>query len=167
VIPVAQGLLDECNRQKENCEYTAVSFTIWLRHLRRIKTVCLTTPVILGAIATWKLAAHSAPVLAAVCTLGATVLPVAYRASKTDAKIAQCTKLAGEMTNLRDRFRPAATISAHKEPTVFEAEARPYLARLERARRSMLTPPEWCFIKARAKIKAGHYHHDYDEKPNS
>jgi hypothetical protein len=28
-----------------------------------------------------------------------------------------------------------------------------------------LTPPDWFFVLARRKHKAGHYRHDYDESP--
>ena len=161
---VGQGLLDECCRQQENCTYTALSVTIWLRWLRFIQGVCVVVPVILGAVATWKLASQNAPHVAAVCTLLATVLPIAYRASKTDEKIGHYTKLAAEMTNLRDRFRQAATISAHKDEAACEAETRPLFDRMEKAREPMLTPPEWCFQSARRKIKGGDYHHDYDQE---
>jgi hypothetical protein len=72
--------------------------------------------------------------------------------------------LAGEFTNLRDRFRQAALISSKKPFTEFEADTKPLFARLEKARSRTLTPPDWCFKLARRKIEAGDYAHDYDEK---
>jgi len=45
---------------------------------------------------------------AAFLTLLATAIPPAYRASKLDSAIDDYTLLAGEFTNLRDRFRQAA-----------------------------------------------------------
>ncbi len=55
----------------------------------------------------------------------------------------------------------------HKPFAEFEGEARPLFDRMEKARRRMLTPPEWCFKLAQRKHKAGHYTHDYDERPSA
>jgi hypothetical protein len=158
-----QALIDECHRQSENCRDTAVSFTIWLRTMRWIRTFCLVAPIVFGALATWQVLTGF-PVLAAVFTLLATVIPPAYRASRYDTEIEDYKSLAGEFTNLRDRFRQAALISSKKSFAEFEADARPLIERLEKARARTLTPPEWSFKLARRKIEAGDYTHDYDEK---
>lgn len=163
--PLSQAILDECRRQEENCAYTALSFTIWLRNLRARRTASLVLPVIFGALATWQIVTQNVPALGAVCTLLATVIPLVYRASRTDGSIERFTQLAGEFTNLRDRFRQAATISVHRDAAEFERDLQPLMERLEKARAATETPPEWCFRQAREKIKAGHYHHDYDETP--
>jgi len=162
--PIAQALLDECSRQSENCVYTALSFNIWLRRLRAIRTASLVLPVIFGSLATAGIVSKDLPAWAAVFSLLATVLPLAYRSSKTDRSIAQFTRLAGEFTNLRDRFRQLGNVGIYKDVAVFEADFRVLMARMEKARKSSETPPEWCFDKAREKIKTGHMHHDYDEK---
>lgn len=158
-----QALIDECHRQSENCRDTAVSFTIWLRTLRWARLFCLVAPVVFGALATWQVLTGF-PVWAAVFTLLATVIPPAYRASRFDSEIEDYQSLAGEFTNLRDRFRQAALISSKKSFAEFEADTKPLFARLEKARGRTLTPPDWCFKRARRKIEAGHYTHDYDEK---
>ena len=158
------ALIDECQRQSESCAYTATTFIIWLRFLRGFRAFCFVAPVIFGALATWKVLADS-PIWAAVFTLLTTVIPPSYRAMKVAKAIEDYTLLAGEMTNLRDRFRQAATVSSHKPFPEFEAEAKPFLDRLEKARSRALTPPEWCFWLAQRKHKAGHYKYDYDEKP--
>jgi hypothetical protein len=160
------ALVNECQRQSESCAYSATTFIIWLRFLRGIRVFCLVAPIIFGALATWKALADS-PLWAAIFTLLTTVIPPAYRASRTDTAIEDYTLLAGEMTNLRDRFRQAATIFSHKSFSEFEAETKPFLDRLEKARRRALTPPEWCFTLARRKHKAGHYEYDYDENKPS
>ena len=157
-----QALIDECQRQSENCKYTATSFTIWLRWLRCVRTFCVVGPIIFGALATWKLLAD-VPTWSAVFMLLTTAIPPAYRASKTDAAIEEYTTLTGEFTNLRDRFRQAALITSQKAFAEFDAEAKTLMDRLEKARRRALTPPEWCFWLARKKHKAGHYIHDYDQ----
>lgn len=160
------ALIEECHRQSESCAYTATTFIIWLRCLRTVRVFCLVAPVVFGALATWKVLADS-PLWAAVFMLLTTVIPPAYRASKTDAAIEDYTLLAGEMTNLRDRFRQAAKVFSHKTFAKFEAETKPFLERQEKARRRALTPPEWCFKLAQRKHKAGHYDYDYDEMKSS
>lgn len=92
------------------------------------------------------------------------MIPLVYRASKTDAAIAQFTRLAGEFTNLRDRFRQLGDVGVHKDIILFESDFKALMARMEKARKHAETPPEWCFEEARKKIKAGHMHHDYDER---
>jgi hypothetical protein len=129
-----QALRDECHRQSENCGYTATTFIIWLRCLRWARTCCLVAPVIFGAVATWKMLAQTSPIWAAVFTLLAPAIPPAYRASKTDGEIQECANLAGEFTNLRDRFRQAGMISSQKQFAEFEADTKPLLDRLEIAR---------------------------------
>jgi hypothetical protein len=155
-----QELIDECRRQSDTCRDTAVTFILWLRVLRWIRTTCLVAPVIFGALATWQVLT-GLPVMAAVFTLLATVIPPAYRASRQDAEIEDYQSLAGEFTNLRDRFRQAALISSKKTFAEFEADTKPLIVRLEKARARPLTPPECFFKRAQRKIKAGDYTHDY------
>nr|WP_281721897.1 hypothetical protein [Nitrosomonas nitrosa] len=163
VTPTA-ALIDECERQSENCGYTATSFIIWLRFLRWTRTALLVAPVIFGAIATWKILAQTSPISTAIFALLATVIPPVYRASRLDQAITDYETLAGEYTNLRDRFRQLARIAAQKPFPEFEAEAKPIIARLEKARGRALAPPDWTFQRARRKHKAGDYQHDYDQR---
>jgi hypothetical protein len=123
------------------------------------------SPVVFGALATWKIVSQTSPTWAAVFALLATLIPPAYRASKTDAAIEEYILAAGEFTNLRDRFRQAASISSRKPFAEFEADTKPLMARLEKIRSRPLTPPEVFFLLAQRKLKAGHYRHDYDEQP--
>jgi hypothetical protein len=164
---VVARLVEECQRQSENCSYTAASFTIWLRCLCGIRSFCTVSPIVFGALATWKIVAETSATWAAVFTFLVTVIPPAYRASGVGAAINQYGALAGEFTNLRDRFRNAALVISRKGLAELEAETNALLHRLEDARRQMLTPPEWCFRLARRKHRAGHYEHDYDIKQQS
>jgi hypothetical protein len=166
-VTLTSALQDECFRQSENCGYTSTTFTIWLRALRWTRTVLWVAPVVCGAIATAKIVAQTSPISAAVFSLLATVLPLAYRATKIDRAIEDYELLAGEFTNLRDRFRQAARVSSQKPFPEFEADVKPLIDRLEKARRRSLAPPEWCFLLARRKHKAKHYQHDHDENPNN
>jgi hypothetical protein len=158
------ALIDECGRQSENCAYTSTSFIIWLRLLRWVRTICVISPVVFGAIATWKIIAQSSPIWTAVFALLATVIPPVYRASKLDQTIGDYETLAGEFANLRDRFRQLARISSHKPFDDFKSETNPIFERLENARSRALAPPEWTFKQARRKHKAGHYNHDCDDR---
>lgn len=158
-----EALKDECNRQAENCGYTATSFTVWLRCLRWLRTLCLIAPVIFGALATWKMLAQS-PGLAAVFTLLATVIPPTYKGSRLDESIKDYELMAGEFTNIRDRFRQAALVYSHLPFDEFEAKVEPLFARLEKARNRTLAPPQWSFERARKLHQKGRYRHDYDEE---
>lgn len=155
-------LVDECKRQEENCNYTAVSFTIWLRWLKGFRLFCEVSPVIFGALATWKIVSQTSPTWAAVFTLLATVVPPVYKASKNDRAIEDYTTASGEFTNLRDRFRQAATIYSHDDFLQFEAKTKPLFDRLEKVRTRALTPPDWFFKLSQRKIQSGDYVHDHD-----
>ena len=98
-----RALIDECKRQSENCAYTATTFTVWLRALRNIRLFFVVVAILCGAFAAWKVMADS-PAWAATLVLLATVIPPTLRASGIDKAIVDYQRLAGEMTNLRDRF---------------------------------------------------------------
>jgi hypothetical protein len=68
------ALIDECNRQSENCGYTATTFIIWLRVLRHIRLIFVVLPILCGALAAWKVMADS-PAWAATMVLLATAIP--------------------------------------------------------------------------------------------
>jgi hypothetical protein len=157
-------IVHECHRQSENCSYTSAAFTIWLRCLCTIRTFCTLLPIVFGALATWKIVAENSPTSAAVFVFLASIIPPAYRASRVEGAINDYTALAGEFTNLRDRFRYAALVISQKGLSELEAESKLLLDRLEKARGRMLVPPDWCFKRARRKHRAGHYEHDYDAK---
>lgn len=70
--------------------------------------------MILGAVATWKIAEKAAPLGTAVCALLAITLPVIYRAMKLDDAIRKYERRAGQFTNLRDDFRRIAEIGINK-----------------------------------------------------
>ena len=144
--PVKPALIDECQRQSENCAYTSIPFTIWLRWLQGIRIFCTVLTIVFGALATWKMLAQNSPVWCAVFTLLATVIPPAYSASRTNRAIEDYRTLAGEFTNLQDLFRQSALISSHKSYEEFDAYTKLFLDRLEKARRRMLVPPDWCFM---------------------
>jgi hypothetical protein len=158
---LTKALADECERQIENCRDTAVSFITWLKVLRGMRMVFVAAPIVFGGLATWKLLADS-KALAAVFTLLATVLPPVHKAINLDETIKDYETLAGEFTNLRDRFRQAKLIASQKPFAEFETEFQELRQRLEKARSRALAPPNWSFRRARKHILTGVYVHDRD-----
>jgi len=139
---------------------------MWLKYLRAIKTLFIVLPLILGSFASWKLLTTSdveaVKVLTAVCSFLAGLLPSIYSALKWDQNLDTVSRLAAEFKNLQDGFRQAALISSRKPFGEFEADFKQLFARLEEARKPSLTPPEWIFKRAQAKVKSGDYTFDVD-----
>lgn len=164
----ADQLRSECARLSESCLYTSTSFFIWLKFLRAARVAFITVPLLAGAVATWKILGDSQDptirVVLAVAALVSSVLPSVSGALKIDDHLGKAATLAGEFKNLTDRFHQAATISALKSFEDFESEFEQLRERLEHAREDSLTPPEWCFRRARKKIQKGDY--TPDQKSN-
>jgi hypothetical protein len=91
-------------------------------------------------------------------------IPPTFQAAKLDSSIKQYTTMAGEFTNLRDRFRLAAEYASLKSFDEFEAAFNALYARLEKARAPALTPPHVCFLIARRQWQKGYYKPDEDHR---
>jgi hypothetical protein len=133
-----------------------------LRFLRWVRVFSLTAPVILGAVATWNIVGESVPWLAATCAFVAVLIPPTFQAAKLDSSIKQYAMMAGEFTNLRDRFRLTAEYGSLKPFEEFEAAFNVLQARLEKARARTLTPPHVGFLIARKQWQKGYYKPDED-----
>jgi hypothetical protein len=151
------ALVDECNRQVSNCLHTATSFTIWLRTLRWLRVMGQIVPAACGALAMWSILRGYSVGDSAFLVVIVTVVSPIILASKIEKAIEEYEKLAGEFTNLRDRFRQLANISSLKPFVDFEADVQPVFKRMEEARARQLAPPDWCFKWAVKKINAGDY----------
>jgi hypothetical protein len=162
--PRIAALKEECLNQFQNCGYTALTFTIWLRFLRWLKLFSLFAPVVLGALATWNIVGESMPALAAVCAFVAVLIPPTFQAAKLDSSVKTYTTMAGEFTNLRDRFRLTGEYGSLKPFDEFEAAFTTVQARLEKARARALTPPHFCFLIARRQWQKGYYKPDEDHR---
>ncbi|MGO9120695.1 MAG: hypothetical protein ACLQPD_24165 [Desulfomonilaceae bacterium] len=156
----------ECQRLSESCLYTSTSFFIWLRVLRTMRVIFVVVPLVLGSLAGWKLLVGTelawVKVATAICAFLAGLFPLVHAAVKLDRHITQSGKLAGEFKNLQDRFRQAALVSSKKSFSEFSQDVKPLIERLEKARSYSVTPPEWCFRRAKRKIKFGDYTFDID-----
>jgi hypothetical protein len=156
----------ECKRLSESCLYTSTALFIWLRWVRAVKVSFIVVPLMLGSLATWNvltaLDLKSAKVFTSVCAFLAGLLPTVYAALKFGDHLEECKHLAGEFKNLQDRFRQAALVSSRKTFGDFEKDVELLIQRLEKARSSSFTAPEWCFRAAQKKIKTGDYEFDVD-----
>lgn len=159
-------LARECQRLAESCLYTSTTFFIWIRRRRAIRTVFIVVPLFLGGLASWQLLTDAKTewvrIVLGVATFIAGVMPSIYAGLKFDDYLAESTNAAAAFKNLQDRFRQLALVSSRKPFAEFEAEFREARDALEAARAAALTPPEWCFTEAQAKVKKGDYAFDVD-----
>jgi hypothetical protein len=157
-----QSLKAQCAEQRERCLYTSASLYLWLRTLRKVRIGFIILPIVLGGFAGWDLlkAETGHPALAALFALIAGILPAVYSALKLDEHLQTATKLAGEYKNLEILFGILENVSSLKAYSDFEAEFKQALERLQTASSHAYTAPEWCFRRAREKIKEGHYSFD-------
>ena len=163
-----ENLVQECIREFDNCQYTAVSHLIWLRDKRRVKTYFIVLPIVFGAVSTFQLIAKSdsayLQVVAATCAFLAGLMPAIFTALKYDEDLERLKLSAAEFMNLRDRFRQCAILSTKQSFADFEAGFQKLMDRMEAARREALTAPERYFKAAQEKLKSGDYSFDVDDE---
>ncbi|MFQ5963786.1 MAG: hypothetical protein ACE5KZ_05835 [Candidatus Scalinduaceae bacterium] len=163
---INEELATECKRQSENCLYTSTALFIWLKFLRGLRIFFAVVPLILGSLASWKLLTSldltNVKIFIAVISFIAGIMPTIYAVLKVDEYLGKAANIAGDFKNLQDRFRQAALVSSKKPFNEFEKDFNKIVESLERARSNSITPPEWCFKRAQAKIKSGDYDFDVD-----
>jgi len=154
----ALELAKECVRQYRNCLFSAASLYTWLRFARYLKLVFVVAPLIFAVLASWYVYSSETHKFLAVIFVGiAGLIPAVYEALKMDDHIGDVKKMAGEYTNLRDRFRQAALVSALKPLPEFDGEFQSLMDRVEHARESGITAPSFCFRIASRQIDRGEY----------
>ncbi|WP_441278592.1 SLATT domain-containing protein [Tardiphaga sp. 172_B4_N1_3] len=153
-----QSIIDECLRQEESCLYTSVTLHIWLRRVRRQKQFFAITPVLLGGFAGLSLLKNLTPEwFVALLAFVSGLLPALSDALSIQTSVDETTRLAAEYKSLQDRFRRVARITASQDVNQAEKFLSDLMDRMDVARSTSITPPEWAFIEARKKIAAGHY----------
>jgi hypothetical protein len=160
-------LVEECAREAETCAYSSAALYIWLRSQRRIERTLIILPIVFGAVAAWSVIDDSTPYskwITGTCALLAGLLPAIYQALKLDVHVGVVASAAAEYTNLRDRFRQLEKLGPSGSVEEFDEAFSNLMRRLEEVRKVGLAPPERFFNRARAKIKAGHYDYDADDK---
>jgi hypothetical protein len=153
----AQTLKSLCKEKRIRCLYTSTTFLIWLKFLRIARTVLIILPIACGALAGWGLLKSNSElqVIAAVFALLAGVIPAIYSALKFDEFLPSAAQLAGEYKNLEIAFGDLEKMSVYKPATELELEYERARERLEHANAQSFTAPEWCYQRAKRKIKAG------------
>jgi hypothetical protein len=154
--PRTVALVEECSREEESCLYTSTSLYIWLRDSRALKRVFVVAPIFIGGLATLPTLNDDAAIRA-VLIMVASLFPAVFEALKMDVHLEAISRHASVFKSLQDRFRQARTVAALGPYDEFRAEFDALMNRMDAARETSLTPPERCFVKAREKIKAGHY----------
>jgi len=160
----ALELARECVRQYGNCLFSAASLYTWLRFARYLKLVFVMTPIVFAGVASWSIySSDTNKFLAVIFVCMAGLIPAVYEALKMDDYIGDVKRLAGEFTNLRDRFRQAALVSALKPLPEFDGEFQSLMDRMEQARETGITAPGFCLRIATRHIERGEYGRILDE----
>lgn len=163
----AKPLVEECQRQVENCLYTSTSLYIWIKWLRGLRAVMTVAGLLLGSLATWKVLTDSpdgwSKAAVAVFAFAAGFIPTVVRSLRLDESLSQLNTLANEFKNLQDRFRFIACFTITKGITDAEAEFRATRVLMENLRVRSTAVPEWAFRAAQKKIKTQDYQFDIDQ----
>lgn len=160
---IAIEIAKEARRQFENCLYTSSSLYEWLKLLKFLDGLMTISPIIFGSLATWKvLDTGDSKFFVSFCALMAAIIPIIQKSSKIKEKIAEVGKAAGCYTNMRDRFRQIAMISAHKDVPNLEIDFQALMQKMEEVRLNGTTAPELSFKAAQRKIKLGDYDSDFE-----
>jgi hypothetical protein len=157
------AIIAECKRQEESCLYTSTILYIWLRRVRLQKQIFVAAPIILGGIAGITILKGAIPDwIIAILAFVASLFPALADGLKIETSVDEIGRLAADFKALQDRFRRIATITALSDVDTAEQALAELMDRMDVARSSSITPPEWAFEKARRKIDAGHYDFSID-----
>jgi hypothetical protein len=153
-----EAIVAECRRQEESCLYTSTTLYIWLRRVRLQRQVFVAAPIIIGGIAGIAILKEALPDwIMALLAFFASLFPALADGLKIETSVDQITRLAADFKALQDRFRRAATITVLTDVEAAEKTLAELMDRMDVARSSSITPPEWAFEEAQRKIDAGHY----------
>lgn len=160
-----QAIIAECRRQEESCLYTSTTLYIWLRRVRLQKQIFVAAPVVIGGAAGISVLQEWLPHWSiALLAFAASLFPALADALKIETSVDEISRLAAEFKALQDRFRRAANITALGDVDGAEEGLAELMDRMDIARSSSITPPEWAFETARRKIDAGHYSFAADQR---
>jgi hypothetical protein len=142
----------------------------WEKRARLWRGTFLVAPIILGGFASSQLLLQVGTygkIAGALCGLLAGFCPAIFKALNLDMYVEGIHRAAGEFTNLRDRFRRAATVTVYAPYDEFKAEFEALMDRMDAVRASAPPSPEWCFREAQRKIGKGDYDFDIDQVPST
>ena len=152
-------VVKEALRQAESCLYTSTSLFEWLRWVRRYRQIFVAAPILLGGLAglgIWKKFEYDWVI--ALLAFAASLFPALADALNIQTSVDEITRLAAEYKALQDRFRRLANIIApFGEADEADKLLGELMDRMDVARSTSLTPPDWAFTLAQSKIVKGHY----------
>jgi hypothetical protein len=163
--PRRAAIIAECRRQEESCLYTSTTLYIWLRRVRLQKQIFVGAPIIIGGVAGIALLKEALPDwMMALMAFFASLFPALAEGLKIETSVDEIKRLAADFKALQDRFRRTATITALTDVDAEQTLAE-LMDRMDVARSTSITPPEWAFEEASRKIDAGHYSFVVDAPP--
>ena len=158
-------IVNECRRQEESCLYTSAALYEWIKAMRFWRVIFVVAPIVLGSVAgsTYLKRWDDFLPIAALFSLLAGIFPAVYKALNLDISLASLSKSATEFKSLQDAFRQtwrmAENIDDPRLPESFNA----LMQRMDLARSGVDAIPERFFLKAREKIREGHYQFAVDD----
>lgn len=162
------AIIAECRRQEESCLYTSTSLYVWLRRVRWQKQIFVAAPIIIGGVAGVAILKEWLPDwIMALLAFIASLFPALADGLKIETSVDEITRLAADFKALQDRFRRAANITALSDVDTAEQTLAELMDRMDVARSSSITPPEWAFEEARRKIEGGDYTFAVDVPPKA
>lgn len=97
------ALVEECERQAENCEYTSTSLYTWHKRARKWNALFVIAPIVLGGLASSQILtgydAQWSALAAAFLALTAGFFPAIFEALKLDMRLREILQSANEFTN--------------------------------------------------------------------
>ncbi|TBD22983.1 hypothetical protein [Rhizobium ruizarguesonis] len=159
-----RAIIAECKRQEESCLYTSTTLYIWLRRVRRQKQFFVAAPIVIGGLAALSILQDRGwDWIVAILTLIASLFPALADALQFETSVDEISRLAAEFKALQDRFRRTANITALGDVRSSEDDLAELMDRMDIARSSSTTPPEWAFKEAQQKIEEGNYNFAVDQ----
>lgn len=163
-----KAIIAECRRQEESCLYTSTTLYIWLRRVRRQKQFFVAAPIVIGGIAGLSILQDwGFDWIVAVLAFIASLFPALADALKFETSADEISRLAANYKALQDRFRRTANITTLSDLQAAEDALAELMDRMDVARSSSITPPEWAFEEAQRKITEGHYDFSVDQLPTA
>lgn len=162
---IRKAIIAECRRQEESCLYTSTSLYIWLRRVRLQKQLFVAVPIIIGGFAGLSiLQGWIWDWVIVILTFIASLFPAMADALKVETSVDEISRLAADFKALQDRFRRTATITALDDVQTAEKSLAELMDRMDVARSTSITVPEWAFKEAQRKISEGHYDFSVDQQ---
>jgi hypothetical protein len=166
--PRTSELVKECERQEESCAYTGANLYIWQKRASLWRTGFIVAPIIAAGFSTSQLFTDNlgpyGKIFATFAGLLAGFFPAIFIALNMDMRVAEIARSAAEFTNLRDRFRQAASVSRYSPYDEFKAEFEALMDRMDAIRSSAPPAPDWCFRETQKKMNKGDYTFAVDER---